>query len=58
MRTHALSSEFYNNALNTEFVDDVGMLRKKKNPHPKAETISKLIDNSQFLQYYFFREKN
>ena len=41
VRTQALTSEFYNYALNTEFVDAVGM-RKFKKKHSKTETISEL----------------
>ena len=44
VRTPALSSEFYHYAVNPEFVDAVGMLRKK-NHHSKTETISKILKN-------------
>ena len=47
-------SEFYNDALHTEYVAAVGMLR---NHHLKAETILKLNVHSQFLKYYYSRAK-
>ena len=48
---HALSSEFYNYALNAEFVYPCIL------PNSRAETISKLTVHSQFLQNYFARAK-
>ena len=44
VRTHVLSREFQNYALNTKFVDAVGMQRKT-NRHSKDETISTLFPN-------------
>ena len=42
----ALSSEFQNYALNTKFIDAVGILRKMKHHYSKAEIISKLTVHS------------
>ena len=55
---HALSSEFQNYAHYTEFVADVGMLRRKYDHCLKADTISKLTVLSHFLQNHFSHAKN
>ena len=48
--TLALSSEFDNYTLNTEFVAAVGMIRKKLNHYLKAKIILKLTVYSHFFQ--------
>ena len=52
-----LSSELWNDALNTKFIAAVGMLRKKLNHHSEAVTISKLSVHSQFIQNNFSVQK-
>ena len=42
--------------LTHEYVDAVGMLRKKSRPHSKAETISKLTIHLEII-YIFERKK-